>query len=310
MKGPALLLAGIVCFCVLDASTKLLSGTYGPGQTITFRYAVVLALIAAVRWAWPGAGGPLLTRNLRVHLWRAGFMLVSAGAFFMGFRRIPLAEGYLVFFTAPLLVLALTALTTEETVSRAAWTWCLVGFGGVLLAVAQKLAGGGSLLGYLFVICGTCTFALTQLMNRQLRGETGAARLLFYPALVGLLGYLPPGLVHWVPPSPAHALQLCFNGALAAGGILFSALAYRVADAARLGPYGFAALPVSVLLDWVVFHHPPEAMTFVGGAVVVAACVMSERSRRQGISAGNTCAPSGASGSATTERTAESGNSP
>ena len=83
-------------------------------------------------------------------------MMISAASFFLAFRQLPLAEGYLVFFTAPFLTLALSALVLREAVPRAAWVWCLVGFGGVLLAVAPKLGGGGGpLAGYLAVFIGT-----------------------------------------------------------------------------------------------------------------------------------------------------------
>ena len=39
MRGPALLLAGIVLFGLLDANGKLLSGEYPLGQVIAVRYA-------------------------------------------------------------------------------------------------------------------------------------------------------------------------------------------------------------------------------------------------------------------------------
>ena len=66
---------------------------------------------------------------------------------------------------------------------------------------------------------------------------------------------------------------------------MLTALAYRVADAARLGPFSFVALPASVLLDWLVWDMPPDLATLLGGAVVVASCVMSERSRLRGAAA-------------------------
>ena len=49
MKGPALLLAGIVLFSLLDANSKLLSGQYGVGQVIFLRYAVLVPAFLAAR---------------------------------------------------------------------------------------------------------------------------------------------------------------------------------------------------------------------------------------------------------------------
>src|SRR4051794_12235728 len=97
----------------------------------------------AARALRPGFGGPLGTRRPGLHALRIVAMMISASSFFLAFRQLPLAEGYLVFFTAPFLTLALSALALREPVPRAAWAWCLVGFGGVLLAVAPRLGGGG-----------------------------------------------------------------------------------------------------------------------------------------------------------------------
>ena len=323
MRGPALLLAGIVLFGLLDANGKLLSGEYPLGQVIAVRYAALLALLLAARAAWRGAGGGIATARPGLHLLRACSMMASAACFFLAFRRLPLAEGYLVFFTGPFMTLALSALALRERVPAAAWGWCALGFGGVALAVLPRLgAGEGEALGYLAVLAGTFTFAVTQTVNRSLRNEAGPARVLFWPSLLGLLVYGPLAVRDWVGPSPADFAMLAANGVLAGAAVAATAAAFRHADAARLGPWGFAALPVSFLLDLLVWGHRPDPAMLAGAAVVVLACVMSERAARrprrewrdsvgaQGIPSGKRWAPSAPSGSAAAERTAESGRTP
>ena len=137
MRGPALLLAGVALFGLLDANGKLLSGEYPLGQVIAIRYAVLLALLLAARAVWRGAGG-IGTARPWLHGLRACSMMASAACFFLAFRRLPLAEGYLVFFTGPFMALALSALALQERVPPAAWGWCALGFGGVALAVLPR----------------------------------------------------------------------------------------------------------------------------------------------------------------------------
>jgi drug/metabolite transporter (DMT)-like permease len=314
VKGPTLLLAGIVSFSLLDATGKLLSGTYPLAQAISIRWAVVILLILAAKAVVREAGGPLGTAMPRLHLLRGFVMVFSAAGFYLGFRRIPLAEGYLVFFTAPFMTLALTPWLLKERVPAAAWLWSAVGFGGVLVSVLQKLGAGGSVAGYLFILLGTSCFALTQVLNRLMRREPGWARLAFWAALFGLLVYAPIAAAQWVPPTPLTWTMLMANGVFAGGGVILTAAAYRVSDAARLGPFGFAALPCSVLLDLAVWGRAPDLATILGGVIVVFACVMSERARRraalQGIAAGKRWSPSAPSGSRVTDRTAESGSAP
>jgi drug/metabolite transporter (DMT)-like permease len=326
MRGPALLLAGIVLFGLLDANGKLLSGEYPLGQVIAIRYAVLLVLLGAARAVRRGAGGSLATARPGLHLLRACCMMASAACFFLAFRRLPLAEGYLVFFTAPFMTLALSALALRERVPLVAWAWCAVGFGGVVLAVLPRLGGeaGGEAgaLGYLTVLAGTLAFSVTQTVNRSLRSEAGAARILFWPSLLGLIVYGPLALRDWVEPPPIDLAMLAANGVLAGTAVVAIAAAFRHADAARLGAWGFAALPVSFLLDLAIWDHRPDPAMLAGAAVVVLACVMSERAARrprrewrdsvglQGIPGGKRWVPSGPSGSGAAERTAESGRTP
>ncbi len=323
MRGPALLLAGIVLFGLLDANGKLLSGGYPLGQVVAIRYAVLLALLLAARMVRPGIGGRIATARPGLHLLRALSMMASAACFFLAFRRLPLAEGYLVFFTGPFMTLALSALALGERVPAAAWAWCALGFGGVALAVLPRLgAGEGEALGYLAVLAGTFTFSVTQTVNRGLRNEAGAARILFWPSLLGLLIYGPLAVRDWVEPPPAELAMLAANGVIAGAAVATTAAAFRHADAARLGPWGFAALPVSFLLDLAIWGHRPDPAMLAGAAVVVLACVMSERAARrpkrewrdsvgvQGVPGGKRWAPSAPSGSGAAERTAESGSGP
>ncbi len=315
MKGPALLLAGVVLFSINDANSKLLSGQYGLGEVLFLRYAMLLPAFLLARALWPGFGGPLSTRHPGLQALRACSMMVSAAGFFLGFRHVPLAEGYLFFFTAPLLTLGLSVLMLGEVVGRAAWGWCLLGFAGVLLAVAPKLGGlDAPIGGYLALLAATFAFALNQTLNRKLRTEPGLVGVILWPSLLGLPLFAPLALIDWVQPPPLDLARMLGNGLLAGAAVVCTAAAFRHSDASRLAPWGFAALPVSVGLDLAIWGHGPDAAMLAGGAVVVFACLMSERARRRGlpqsIPAGKAWVPSGASGSGVTARTAESGKAP
>jgi len=282
VKGPLLLLAGIALFSLLDANNKLLSGQFGVGQAAVFRYATLLAIFLAARAVQRGAFGPVTTDRPRLHLLRTASMMVSVAGFYLGFRHLPLAEGYLVFFTAPFLTLALAATALRERVPPAAWLWCAVGFAGVLLAVLPKLGQGqgGAMVGYIAILAGTIGFAVTQTVNRLLRTEPGLARILFWPSVAGVVLYVPLAVRDWVEPVGVQWAQLAAGGLLSGAAVLCTAVAFRSADAARLGPYNYAALPFAVVLDLALWGALPDPMTVAGGVVVVLACVLSERARR------------------------------
>jgi drug/metabolite transporter (DMT)-like permease len=111
------MLAGIGVFGLMDAINKTLAAEYLVWQTLTVRFLTVLAVVAALRAVRPGWGGTLTTRFPRIHLARSVAMLGSAICFFLAFSYLPLVEGYLVFFTSPFFVLALSGVVLREAVA-------------------------------------------------------------------------------------------------------------------------------------------------------------------------------------------------
>lgn len=297
MRGPLLLMAGIGLFGLLDANSKLLSSGFSASQTIFLRYAILLALLLGARALMRGAGGPLRTRHPWLHLLRALSMLGAGLFFFLAFRHLPLADGYLIFFTAPFLTLIFAAAFLRERVPGAAWLWSAVGFLGVLTALSPQLGRGdhGSLFGFACATLGTLCYTTNLTINRRLRDEPGVARLIFWPALLGGAATLPFAAWNWVAPSALEWGQLVVNGVMAGTATVTLAMALRVAAPARLAPFEFIALPWAVTLDFLVFGNVPSLPVIAGGLVVVLACVMSERAvaraararPRQGIPAGN-----------------------
>jgi drug/metabolite transporter (DMT)-like permease len=277
------MLAGIGMFGLLDAGSKLLSADYAVWQVLLVRFLTILAVVLALRAAMPGWGGPLLSRHPRLQGARAVVMLGSATCFFMAFSHLPLIEGYLVFFTAPFFVLALAALVLREPPARAAWGWAPVGFSGVAIGLAPRLAGGlsGAAVGYLWALAGTLCYAMVFTLNRALRHETGIARVLVWPSVLGLGVMLLPGLLHWRMPEPWALALMVTNGVIVGAATVALAESFRHASAARLAPFGYSGLIWSTGFDLALWGHLPGWPMLAGAAVVVFACLMSERAASQ-----------------------------
>lgn len=275
------MLAALGLFAALDANSKLLAGHYPAGQVLLMRNLVMLGLLAGGRLLRPGLGGGLGTRHPGAHLLRAGGMLVSALGFFLALREIPLAEGYLVYFTAPFLTMGLAALLLGEPAPPGAWGWSLLGFCGVLVALAPGLSAGGSLVAYGWALLGTLGYAVVLIVNRFLRDEAGTARLILWSAAPSLPLLLPFALLHWVPARGADLLALGANGVLAGAGIICLALAFRHAAVSRLAPLEYSALLWAVAADLLLWGSVPAPAMLAGGGLVMAACVMSQRAGRR-----------------------------
>ncbi|MGK7863148.1 DMT family transporter [Falsiroseomonas sp. E2-1-a4] len=280
MRGPVLMLAGIGLFGLLDANSKLLSDGHEVWQVLLVRFATLLLVVLCARALIPGWGGVLSTRFPRLHAARALVMLGSAICFFQAFSLLPLAEGYLVFFTSPFLVLALSAWLLQERPPAVAWAWCAVGFAGVAIGLAPGLAGmagGAPVLGYLYALGGTFCYSAVFVLNRQLRTEPGIGRVLIWPSVLGFAVMLPLGLSHWSTPTALSLAQMVGNGLIVGAATVCLAEAFRHATASRLAPFGYSGLVWSLTWDFAFWGRIPVLAMLAGAAVVVFACIMSER---------------------------------
>jgi len=288
VRGPVYLVSAMALFGLLDANSKLLSATYPADQVVMVRYAALLIVLFAARAVVPGAGGRLTTAHPVLHLMRAAIMIGAALGFFQALREIPLAEGYLVYFTAPFMTLGLAALVLRERTGRAVWAWSFVGFAGVALAMWPGLRADGPWGAYLWALFATACYAAVLTINRLLRHETGVAQFILWSSLPGLIVLAPFAAMNWVPPGPLDLLSLFVNGLIAGGATLLLAMAFRHDSAARLAPLEFSAMVFAVGLDLLIWGVWPTTWTMGGATIVVFALVMSQRAAAQGISSGKT----------------------
>jgi drug/metabolite transporter (DMT)-like permease len=284
-KGPLLLVGAMALFALLDANSKLLAGRYGADQVLVIRYGTLLMLLGVLRLVWRGAGGPIATARPGLHLLRALCMAGSAYGFFLAFRDIPLAEGYLVYFTAPFFTLLLAALVLGERNGRAVWFWSAVGFLGVLVAMFPSLSPSRLTAtipwhAYAWAFLGTITYAGFLTISRILRMEQNAARLIFWSSGPLFLAILPFAFAEWVAPDALDWVALIANGLLAGGATLALTVAFSIDRAARLAPLEFTALVFALMLDAAIWQLWPSTWTLAGAAIVVLACLMSERAAR------------------------------
>ncbi|MBW6401015.1 DMT family transporter [Roseomonas sp. HJA6] len=281
------MVAAMALFALLDANSKLLSGRYPADQVIVLRYATLLLALFAARAVVPGLGGTLATVHPVLHLTRAVVMIGSGFGFFLALREIPMAEGYLVYFTAPFMTLGLAALVLKERTGPAVWGWSVVGFSGVMVAMWPGLAAGGPVHAYLWAFFATICYATVLTINRLLRHETGFAVLILWSSLPGLILVSPFAMTSWVTPSWPDLAALSVNGLLAGGATLCLAIAFRHDSAARLAPLEFSALLFALSFDLLIWGVWPSAWTMGGALIVVFALLMSQQAA-QAKSAGKT----------------------
>jgi len=281
MRGILAMLAAVAFFAVMDAQLKLLAGHYGPMQVAFLRGVTSLPFVllpVLVR----GRLARLRPVNVRLHLARGVLSVLMLGSFIFAVRESSLATTYSIFMCAPLLVAALSAPMLGERVVGAQWGAIMVGLAGVLLMIAPRGGGEWVSLGALAAVVAVATYSLSVVTLRLLaRTDTTESMVFWFSVLLsagaGLLAI--PG---WVPLAADHWPLLVGIGITGALGQHLITEAFRHAPAAVVAPFEYTALLWGVVLDLVIWHVLPGAVTLAGGTIVIGAGLyLLARERRQ-----------------------------
>lgn len=189
------------------------------------------------------------------------------------FTHIPLAEVYSLAFLAPVFIVILSVLVLKETVRGPRWIFLAASFLGVLLVVRP---GFRELqLGHLLAISAALFGSITTLVLRSVANEEKRVSLIGVASAYILLvnGVLMiPGFQ--MPTPEEFGLLLAIGGLGGTGHILFIA-ATRRAEASQVAPAQYSQIVWAIILGAAFYREYPDAIAYVGLAVVAAAGVLN-----------------------------------
>ncbi|MDB5892628.1 MAG: EamA family transporter, partial [Rhodoferax sp.] len=134
VRGITAMIVAVGFFSLMDALMKALVAHYPPLQVATLRGLGALPLVTLyVLWRREARG--LLRVRWSLHLLRGVCNITTLALFSYALGSLPLAEGYTIFFVAPLLITALSTVVLGERVRLAHWVAIAVGLCGVLVAL-------------------------------------------------------------------------------------------------------------------------------------------------------------------------------
>lgn len=280
-RGIVAMLVAVVFFAVMDAQLKLLAGHYGPMQVAFLRGIASLPFVL-LPIALRGRLARLRPVNLRLHLVRGVLAVLMLGSFVYAVRESSLATTYSIFMCAPLVVAALSAPMLGERVAAAQWGAIAVGLAGVLLMIAPRGGSEWVSLGALAALVAVATYALSVVTLRMLARTDTTESMVFWFSVLLSVGAGLLAIPHWAPLQFDHWPLFVGIGVTGALGQHFITEAFRHAPAAVVAPFEYTALLWGVVLDLVVWHVLPGAVTLAGGAIVIGAGLyLLARERRQ-----------------------------
>lgn len=268
--GIACFLAALVALASFDAGSKYMLAYYPAPFINVTRYTAVatIALILLLRHGVPRWSGqpqrPLLVAR--------GLVLGTVGTCFMtALIWMPLAEATAIYFTSPLIVVALSPWLLGERVGPTQWLAVVTGFAGMLLIVRPN--ADLPLLGTLLMAISAVCYALFQVITRKLAGKVHARVQYAYTAFICLIITAIPAPFFLPDPWPGLTDGLIIVGMGVSNGLaqILLIAAFQRAEASTLAPLNYCHLLMALGFSTVLFHRPPDALALAGTALIVGA---------------------------------------
>src|SRR3954453_11866243 len=268
------LLLGVLFICLsgvtsplMNGFAKLLGESYSSLQVSWARAFghVMFMLIAFV----PRFGLRMLrTRRLGRHLVRSSCLFISNLAYFIAIGFIPIGKAASINMIGPLLVAALAWPMLGERTNPGRVIAVLIGFLGVLVIIRP----GSEVFHWaaLIIIFSALMNAFYQIFTRAIADTEAAETSAIYSSVVGAFGMLLVLPLVWrTPSSLADVALLCSMGVLGAISHYFVALALGFAPANIVTPFQYVQMLGSVLVGYLLFGDLPDALTWLGAAIVI-----------------------------------------
>jgi drug/metabolite transporter (DMT)-like permease len=198
--------------------------------------------------------------------------------FFYALAHLDLAQAVLLNFSAPLYIAPIAFFWLGEALSWSLIAAALVGFLGVALVLnpgtgaLSPAAAVGALSGFLA--------ALAMVSLRGVARSEPTRRTVFYFSAISTVVSALPLLWAWETPSGQVLGLMAVAGLCATHGQLLLTHGYRLAPAARVGPYTYTTVIFATLLGWALWREVPETVTLAGALLIVVSGVLAMRRAR------------------------------
>jgi drug/metabolite transporter (DMT)-like permease len=287
----ALLVAGLATASLSGAFLKLMAAELNVAVMTFGRYAGYLVVLLPIA-LWRYGRQVVLPPAASTQFLRATMILAATLSFVISVRYLPLATAVAILYIYPFLVALLSPWILAERAGPATWLGVVCGFIGILIVMRPDL--GVINVGTVAAIATGGFYAFHIMVTRKLANAAPALVSNTYMALVAIALITPFAWAWWQPVSLNQAAVLFVMGAINAVSHLLIISAFARASAPALAPFTYAEIVAAVGWGLLFFADIPDAVTFVGIAVIIASGVMVSQSgnlgrliaRRRGASAG------------------------
>jgi drug/metabolite transporter (DMT)-like permease len=275
-RAAILMVCSATAFAFMGAFVKAAAATPLLDKVIV-RNLVTLGIAAAIALR---QGHPLLGRRSNQPLLLARSLLGVGGVtcYFYAIDHLLLADATMLTTLSPFFVAVFAALFLGERAPKTVIAAMVIGFLGGLLIVKPRF--DISVLPALVGLASGAFAGAAYTALRALRSREAPATIIFHFSLVTVLGLAPVAAADLRLPQGMELAWLLGIGVSAAIGQFGLTLAYRHAPAAEVSVYASSMMVVAAALGFVFWSELPDALSLVGGALILLGSTMAYTARR------------------------------
>lgn len=268
MKGILFIVVSNGIFGLTDALSKVLTGTYPPGEILFFRSVFVFVSIGVMVLA-QGGWRRVRIVNWRLQLARGALLAGTSYIFVVALKHLPLADLTALMFISPLVLTAMAPYFLSERVGWRRWTAVGVGFAGSLLII--RPSGDVALWPLLLACTMPLTMSIRDIITRRLSMTDTATGMMICSTLCVMIGGLVSLPFGWVVPTWQGLGLFALTGTLQGVAQFFLVYAFIYGEAVVVAPFRYFLLLWATLYGWLFFDAIPRWETVIGASIVCAA---------------------------------------
>lgn len=266
-QGVCWMLAAAFLFSATDSLVKIATQDLPPIQIVWARLAFhFLFMLMLVNRRLQAVS---ISRAVLLQLARSSLLAVATLLLTLGLRVMPVADLTAVMFVTPLFVSVFSIPILGERMGGWLWVGLATGVCGALII----LRPGFGILQSVAVLplAASCCFALYHICTRKAAAVDNAMTSLLWTPVVGFFALSFLVIPDWVIPEVAGWGLLAAIGTISGASQYCLIRAVQLAPASAVAPYLYSSLIWATLFGYLLFDEFPDAWTFVGASLIVAA---------------------------------------
>ena len=266
IAGTLWMTGASVCFALTYVVVRELTHSMSVFTLVFIR--CVFGVLFLTPWLLRNGRGALKTRRWTIYAIRAVTTYTGMVTFFYALRAVDLADANAIQFTGPFFTVILLQVFAGERAGLDRWIAICAGFAGALLIVRPGF--GVFVPAMLGIVYTAFAYGASNAATRSLSTTEDNNAVVFYMFAMMLPLSIGPAILDWTTPGVSDLPLLGFFLVIAYYSIHCVTRAYAHAPAAALTPAYYLQLPMVSAMGYALYGEVPDALTWIGAAVICA----------------------------------------